>query len=532
MKGRSLFLLFFLLCFRLNAAVYQISSQEDFEAIDSTIIHALKLGDQNIVVRFSPGDYFCKSWHLRLVDLNYPHASIKIIGNNTNWIGEQRNICQAPNPNVAYSLTDGRMYYPWTELSYLKDTIEIADKSKSVCRLLANEGLKDDDTPEGKYVRITTCYKSYCYPIAKIHKGYVYFDAGEMCRYTKESMMGVNADYAFGRKYPRYQLFGFDIDKQSLHSTEATYCIVLSNTSFKSFSIWGINVRDIGGDGCFIALKNAVAKAHVFRNTSFDNMVGGVCWSINSNNIKFVGCCFQNLYNGAITIENDCKGAIVEKCVFKNCGIGNMNSRCIEVRNEDFTICNNKFENFGYGAIGVGLWYGGKKKRAITGVVENNEIFYSGKYLEQAELHNLQDGGAIYTYTQSDGVDIRYNFIHDFSGPYLNRGIFCDDGAKNIHLLGNVVINCLNSYAIDLRYCNEYKNYVPDFNTGNSMIDNIVSGKFRFEPRPENVTTAIEEGTIILSDYSMEANKVRLGKAKEPIDKSFKHFRNIRKYFK
>lgn len=530
MKCRYLFLLFLQVCLRLNAAVYQISSQEDFEAIDTTIIHALKSGDQNILVKFSPGDYICKSWHLRLVDLNYPNASIKILGDNTTWIGERKPIRQAPNPNAAYTLPEGRMFYPWTELSYLKDTIEIIDKSKSQCRLLANEKLTDDDAPAGKYVRITTCYKSYCYPIAKIHKGYVYFDAGEMCRYTKESMMGVNADYTFGRKYPRYQLFGLDITTQNLYTSDATYCIVLSNTSLKSFNIMGINVRSIGGNGCFIALKNAVANEHIFSNMSFDNMVGGLFWSANSNNIKFLGCSFQNLYNGAITVENDCKGVIVENCSFENCGIGNMNSRCVEVRNEDFIIRNNTFENFGYGAIGLGLWYGGEKKRLITGVVEYNEIFYSGDYLRKADLHNLQDGGAIYTYTQSDGVDIRYNYIHDFSGPYWNRGIFCDDGAKNIHMIGNVVVNCLNSYAIDLRYCNKYQDYVPDFNTGNIMEDNIVSGKCRFEPRPENASTAIEKGTILLSDYSISANKVRLGKAQNSIVKSIKHYRKIKKY--
>lgn len=532
MKYRYLFFFFLLIYLRGNAAVYPVSSQEDFDAIETTIVNALRSGDKNIVVKFSPGDYFCKSWHFKLVDLDYPNASIKITGNNTNWIGKRNPISHPLSPQEAYVFPNNKMYYPWTELSYLKDTIEIIDKSKNLCRLLANEELSDDDNPAGKYVRITTCYKSYCYPLAKIHNGYVYFDAGEMCRYTKESMMGVNADYAFGRKYPRYQLFGFGLTTQNIHTSDATYCIVLSNTSFKSFKITGINVCGIGGDGCFIALKNAVAKEHVFSNMTFDNIVCGVFWATNSYNIRFKGCRFHNLYHAAITVENDCKGAIVEKCVFENCGIGNMNSRCVEVRNEGFTIRNNTFENFGYGAIGIGLWYGGKKKRPIIGVVENNVIFYSGNYLRNADLHNLQDGGAIYTYTQSDCVDIRNNFIHDFSGPYWNRGIFCDDGAKNIHLIGNVVVNCPNSYTIDLRYCNNYQDFVPDFNTGNTMFDNVVSSHYRFEPRPENANTAIEEGTIVLLDYSIDDNKVCLEKTQKNMVKRIKHYKKIKKYFK
>ena len=32
-----------------------------------------------------------------------------------------------------------------------------------------------------------------------------------------------------------------------------------------------------------------------------------------------------------------------------------------------------------------------------------------------------------------------------------NRGIFCDDGASNISIYGNVILNTPNSYCIDLR---------------------------------------------------------------------------------
>ena len=523
---------FLIMCFRVNAAIYQISSQKDFDMISTTIIKALRSNDREIIIRFSPGEYYCKNWHLRLVGLSYPNASVSLEGNNTILVGEKKVVRHVSSPQEAYSLLNNRMFYPWTELSYLKDTIEIVDRTKNLCRLLSNEKLSDDKDPEGKFIRITTCYKSYCYPIEKIQQGYIYFDAGDLCKYTKEATMGINADYTFGHMFPRYQLFGFNISSQQVYSSKATYCIVLSNTVFKSFKISGIKVIGFGGDGCFIALKSAVAKEHIFRNITFDNMVGGVFWATNSQNVKFIGCSFQNLYNSAITLENDCKNATIEKCCFENCGIGIMNSRCVEVRNESFLIRNNIFKNFGYGAIGLGLWYGGKKKRPITGIVEYNEIFYSGDYLRNADLHNLQDGGAIYTYTQSDGIDIRFNYIHDFSGPYWNRGIFCDDGAKNIHLTGNVVVNCSNSYAIDLRYCNNYRDYVPDFNTGNTMIDNIVSGKYRFEPRPENASTAIEKGTIVLTDYSTGVNKIRLEKAQKSIVKNIKHYINIKEYFK
>ena len=97
------------------------------------------------------------------------------------------------------------------------------------------------------------------------------------------------------------------------------------------------------------------------------------------------------------------------------------------------------------------------------------------------------DTGAIYVYTQNTSLEIRNNFIHDISGPYGNRGIFCDDGTVNTYIHDNRVERISNSYCIDLRRVQSVETR-PDskirrVNVGNRIEKNQVDGRIRFEQR-------------------------------------------------
>ena len=95
------------------------------------------------------------------------------------------------------------------------------------------------------------------------------------------------------------------------------------------------------------------------------------------------------------------------------------------------------------------------------------------------------DSGAIYTWTINKNVVIRKNYIHDIGGYKDNRGIFCDDGTVNVHILENRVLRIANSYCIDLRrvpkVAKDPKSYVKKVNVGNRLEGNVVDGKVRFE---------------------------------------------------
>ena len=79
-----------------------------------------------------------------------------------------------------------------------------------------------------------------------------------------------------------------------------------------------------------------------------------------------------------------------------------------------------------------------------------------------------------------DDVTIKHNYIHDISGVEDNRGIFCDDGAKNVKIVNNLILRIDNSYCIDLREAPYVIEYVPDHNTGNCCFNNLVDGRIRF----------------------------------------------------
>ena len=102
-------------------------------------------------------------------------------------------------------------------------------------------------------------------------------------------------------------------------------------------------------------------------------------------------------------------------------------------------------------------------------------------------MNLLMDTGAIYVGTQNTSLTIRNNYIHDISGPFDNRGIFCDDGTVNTTITGNRVQRVANSWCIDLRRDLSIEtrsdSKVRRVNVGNQVKDNQVDGRIRFEQR-------------------------------------------------
>ena len=78
-------------------------------------------------------------------------------------------------------------------------------------------------------------------------------------------------------------------------------------------------------------------------------------------------------------------------------------------------------------------------------------MFQDSIFIADYQQYTLMDGGAIYISTRLDDVVIRYNYIHNVKGMKDNRGIFCDDGAKNLKIYGNVFYGIHNSYCVDSR---------------------------------------------------------------------------------
>lgn len=126
---------------------------------------------------------------------------------------------------------------------------------------------------------------------------------------------------------------------------------------------------------------------------------------------------------------------------------------------------------------------GTEKKYECSGIIENNEIYLTKDYYNNKEKYTSMDAGAIQVRTQSDQTIIRYNYIHDIVGMKDNRGIFCDEGARNFKIYNNVILNTPNCYSIDARKVTDRTLADTLNNRNNVMMYNVVDNRIRFVSR-------------------------------------------------
>lgn len=96
---------------------------------------------------------------------------------------------------------------------------------------------------------------------------------------------------------------------------------------------------------------------------------------------------------------------------------------------------------------------------------------------KEIEKDGLNDGGTIYVITNNKRTIICYNTIKDFGDHGTNDAIYCDDGAYNVSVYGNVIKGTANCYDISVRDClrNRIIKTPKEYsqNIGNYMGDNI-----------------------------------------------------------
>jgi hypothetical protein len=221
-------------------------------------------------------------------------------------------------------------------------------------------------------------------------------------------------------------------------------------------------------------------------------------------NVKIYNNEFEDCYYYGIKSDNASANTVVENNSFASMGKRMNNTFCVVCRGTDYYVVDNTFFNFGYGGIGVGVWYKSDMKQPCKGIVENNELSWNQDYINHIDNYGIMDSGAIYLWTKNDGSIIRYNYINGFSGAGDNRGIFCDDGAYCFEIYGNVITGVENNRCIDSRRsANVEKSKTPEsgINKANVNIvirDNIVDGGIRFEANEDKNNSCIKGANYIL----------------------------------
>lgn len=488
-------------------ATISIKSQNDFDRLQESFNSVVDAGRNDVRIVFSRGEYVAKEGHFVLRGIDNPNLRVRVIGNGAVLRPEGHDYKDGDIYIGSFSvercwMSGDNDLSIWSRMHVADGLVEVVDEVGKVCRIKSREQLPTKANYDNAYILIPQSYLSHVYKIKKVEGRHIYFVASNLAK--RGNTWNVNHDYHYGRASIRYKTCNLDnennhvrvvdgkvrLPKGILTAREGTThrYIAVEDCSLKEFRISGLKIfgcRNVSG-GAAIYFDKLMSKVCMIRDCVFDGFRSDVIRVLASQNVVVERNVFKDCYMNGVHADNMSVGVRVQGNVFENIGKAMMNTLCITCKGTDFEIRDNVLKDFGYGGIGAGVWYLAPKNNACTGVIEGNELYYSEEYIADKKEHCLMDAGAIYLWTKNDGVSIRNNYIHDIDGMCANRGIFCDDGAYNFEIVGNVIVRIHNSNCIDSRRVESVEDTkapgsgINHSNVNITMKDNIVDGKILF----------------------------------------------------
>lgn len=448
-----------------RAYLIKVQTQEDFDGINAAITKAIESGEKNIRVKIDAGVFQFHENHIIRKNESLSNVSISIVGKGT--------IITSDADNKRSLMTE-----PWLEMQYADSLIDVTDKDMKLCKIPFKNSWSNEDRARVAKVQVTQWFRANIYEVKKIDDTGIYFIAPELQWEDEYGCKGynVNFDYLYMGKISRFRLY----DKTRERQLNASRFINIVNSAYHLFSVSGICFESNKAGHPLISMTNVKAGQIMLSKCGFDCIRGEVANFSNTGNVVFADNTIRNTEGHEIRFVDNCPNVRVTGNVFENCGKAISNTFCVTCWESTYYIANNTFCDFGYAAIGVGMWHGFEKKYKSKGIIEYNEMYFTPTYFKESWKHMLMDSGAIYTWTQNDEVIIRYNYIHDYTGASENRGIFCDDGANNLKIYGNVVLNIPNNFSIDARTSKDQHEGFTN-NANNFMAQNVVDNRVRFQ---------------------------------------------------
>lgn len=514
----------------IGRTVIYVRSQEECVDLSDKLLEKIKEGNNNIDVKFGHGIFRIKEKQLNLEGINAPNVNIRIIGRKTILIPSGREYYDGDKYEGNFSPHHSWMFGEkdidiWSHMRYAVGRVEVLDENEKICRIKINENIPANSDCSKAYILIPHWFRSSIANIVKIESGYIYFKASDLAR-SSQSLgrdYNLNDDYYFGgSKNIRYKLCNVEIEDDCLKIIKDRVClpkkvsklregrisniISFKNSRFASITIKGINLYGCSGQiyGAALSLSNVECSFIQIDKCEFRGIRNQVVSIENTNNVIIQNSLFSDIYSSCIRTDNACKNTIIKNNSFYLIGKRLNQSFAMILNGENYYAYGNKIVDFGYGGIGVGVWYKSQKTSPCNGVIENNTLLYSDIYQTDISNFGLMDGGAIYVWTKNDGLVIRNNRINGYKGLSMNRGIFCDDGAYNVEITGNIITGIAKSYCIE----SYRKTSVEDKNTPGTGIersninvyihDNIIDGYIRFEGNPDG-----DNGCILSNNYQI-----------------------------
>ncbi len=511
-----LLFLYLLTASGLDAGTVTVSGQADFDGLDVCLHKLIQSGDRDIRVRFQPGIYFFREQHLALMGLEKPDVSISFEGEGARLVGAGKDYAPGGSGrwktapfegpfDVSHGFVDvmnGRNLDFRTETRQARRRPEIVDRAQGLCRILTDEPSLSARGAADSWIVLTQWYRSNCYKVEKIERGFVYFRSPNLTD-DRNPLTDIDADFKYGRVFPRYLLYNVKSDltpyvrggqlyipgQVSVHECEASRFLLVSGCAFKSLSIRGFTF--LGN-----AANDSLMKFYRSRIGSF-SISGCTFEGVRSDCLLFQftsGCTisentFRHCYRNCIEIGFESDRTEVSECLFQDTGLALDNSACVRNQASGVRIARNRFVNFSYCAVLSGIHYTETMSDRCSSMIEDNEMYQTAEF-RKSPSRTLMDSGAIYLGTISQRQVVRNNYIHDIVGATDNRGIFLDDGAVHVEVYGNLVIGIANSYCIDSRRTRWVESHprtrIDRVNVGNYIGENWVDGPVRFETRGGN----------------------------------------------
>lgn len=471
----------------LLSVLINIRSQSDFDSLQVRLDSVLRAGQpERIEIRFHPGVYFYREGHITLYDVHSPGTEIAFSGENCTLIAEDNGRGHQLDNNYV----DLKLCEPvdvWSPVrkagSWPVPVLFRPNEYKIRCQ-------EPDIPPEQAkdlWVHLTQWFIAPFYPVVEIRNGWLYF------RKDREYETGIWAELRYGRCLPRYILCDKP-ERNDLHACTVSRFLTVSDTRLKGLSMENLRFLGNGEGKSLICFDRFQADSVLVSDCSFSHIRSHAIQVSYTDHVCIKDCLFSGNYQSCIRVMEGSRNANIQKNRFIGNGRMMTNVPLVFCRGVDYRIQDNYFEDFSYSAIGLGIHFTEEDIYGTSGIVERNEICQSEQF-RSGVFRSLVDAGAIYIGTNNTRTVVRNNYIHDIDGPHYNRGIFADDGPKNVTIEGNTVLRIYNGYCIDLRKCLRVSHLrdtkVPDPNTGNRISGNIYDGRVRMYIRKDDPTSYV-----------------------------------------
>ena len=528
--------------------VIPIRSQSEWNNIPGTLKKLLQNGKKNIEFRLEVNGLILPVRPNTIHDLNYPESNIRIINKGTVLLAEGIEFERSKGNEIIY-FSSGEEHnqkfwvvpYPDFELDNMVvdskgNEIPLREETKLVegdiikVKGGKNSSSQDDvwkfkvdlpDLPERLckdfYVLMTRDWTSARHKVMKVQDGWLYYHLDSEDLHSERDP---NVDWIQYGVRPRYTLINYPKSKGA-HITEGKAYIpwryrsirinkggLLLHMGFCNFNSFEINGFKLNGLGkCPIGVYHSSFKTGLFVHhnefKSLSSLAINTAWC---ENVVFTNNIIK--YTRVGVVDCDGKNTTISNNHLRNIG-WMLNTRAIVGSGERLHICDNVIEDFNYAAIACGSRAANRDSVRLTYIIERNHVKLSEEYTNNYLQNTLADGGGIYIGPSCTNGIIRNNVVENINGIHSNRGIFLDDGAKNLAIYGNLIMNTDNSYDIDLRLSNGYAAGIPDHNTNNSIFQNIMTGGYRFQDAGEG-SNCIGGDNVLLGIGSTQRTVVDL----------------------